>query len=266
MKATFKITLSILGVCLISKLALALEPHKETLYIAVASNFSRTLNTLAMAYQKEHGNINIKISSASSATLYAQIMNEAPFDIFFSADRLHISKLVHNHKTVPDSAFTYAIGELVLLSRNPHRYPSWQAALLNVSLGPIAIADPRFAPYGKAAQECLSIIKKQEHFNAKLIRARNINQTFVMVNSGNATLGFVAKSQVLKLSSNPNNTVYKIPQQYYHRIIQQAALVNKKHIKPEAKQFLTFIKSAYARNKIRQAGYTIDSMNVSPLT
>ena len=58
----------------------------------------------------------IFISSGSSGSLYSQIINGAPLDIFLSADQNQPKKLEKTAKAIKGTRFTYATGKLVVYS------------------------------------------------------------------------------------------------------------------------------------------------------
>lgn len=58
----------------------------QDLKIAAAANLTHALKALVKEFQKEHSKDAISVSFNSSGKLYAQIIQNAPFDLFISAD------------------------------------------------------------------------------------------------------------------------------------------------------------------------------------
>ena len=54
----------------------------DSLNVAVASNFNSTLEKISFQYEKKK-RFKINIISGSSGVLFAQIINGAPYDVFF---------------------------------------------------------------------------------------------------------------------------------------------------------------------------------------
>lgn len=226
--------------------------NAEPVRVAVASNFLATLNVLVPLYEQQSGN-RLVISSGSSGKLYAQIMHGAPYDVFLSADAYYPDKLVEQDKALEHTNITYARGVLVLWAR--------EASLINAKflhqkeVKHIAIANPKTAPYGLAAQQALRNMDIFDRVKHKFVKGENVGQAFQFVASGNAQIGFVALSQVL----NPNNTFHQqywqIPLQYYEPIEQQAVVIKRKKDQAAAKQFMNFLMSAEARRIIKEFGY-----------
>ncbi|GAA8890482.1 hypothetical protein HpSIM21_09220 [Helicobacter pylori] len=63
------------------------------LKIAAAANLTHALKALVKEFQKEHSKDAISVSFNSSGKLYAQIIQNAPFDLFISADITRPKKL-----------------------------------------------------------------------------------------------------------------------------------------------------------------------------
>ena len=96
---------------------------------------------------------------------------------------------------VPGSQFTYAIGKLVLWSKDPDLVQG-EATLKNGDFTKIAIANPVAAPYGAAAVQAMQALGVYDQLEPKIVQGNNISQTFQFVETGNAELGFIALAQV----------------------------------------------------------------------
>jgi molybdate transport system substrate-binding protein len=229
----------------------------DEIKVAVASNFYPTMKEIALQYELKQSqsseNHKIILISGSSGKHYAQIMNGAPFDIFFSADKVRPILLEKKGISESGSRFTYALGRLVLWS-SLDGFVEKDEQLYNNELRFLAIANPKIAPYGVAAREALISINLWEDLQSKLVRGENIAQTFQFVNSGNAKLGFISYSQLM----NPNYPVvgsfWEVPQSMYKPIEQQAVVLKKSSL---AKDFLSFIGSDESLNIISKYGYDL---------
>lgn len=226
----------------------------DTVLIAVAANFAEPVKRLGAAFATETGH-SLRISTGSTGALVAQIRNGAPFALLLAADEERPVQLEAEGLTVAGTRFTYAVGRLVLWGPDP-RWLAVEptAALTDPSLRHLAIANPRVAPYGRAAQETLASLGVREAVEPKLVRGENIAQTFQFVVSGNAELGFVALSQVLDRSGSR----WEVPQDLYAPIRQQAVLLEPGKENAAAKGFLEFLRSQAAREIIRAAGYGVE--------
>lgn len=244
--------LSILLIWLISpRLLLA-----DQINVAVASNFTTTLRLLVTEFEAQSDH-QVVISNASTGKLFAQINHGAPFDIFLAADSERPERLEDEQKSVAGSRFTYALGRVVFWSpAAPPEQDGKQLLTSGIRLR-LAIANPKTAPYGVAAQ---SILKQLALWNAnrvKLVRGENIGQTFQFISSGAVDGGFVALSQI-KDQKQSQGAIWLVPQELYPPIRQQAVLLKRAENNRAAQAFMSFLKSEQAHNLIRTSGYDIE--------
>ncbi len=222
----------------------------DTLRIAVASNFGPTLDVLAETFERRSGH-RVVVSRGSSGKHFAQISNGAPFDLFFSADTERPKRLEQAGQTVAGQRFTYAKGRLVLWS--PQGLELGDGMILQkATFNRLAIANPRLAPYGKAAQQTLQSLDLWNATQHKLIRGENIAQAFHFTHSGNAELGLVALSQVLSLPPEQRGTNWTVPTSLHAPIEQQVVMLNDRSA---AHGFLNFARSSEALAIIQGFGY-----------
>ncbi|MDT8385107.1 MAG: molybdate ABC transporter substrate-binding protein [Gammaproteobacteria bacterium] len=226
----------------------------DTLRVAVATNFSRTATLLAEQFEQQTGHT-IRLAFGSTGKHFAQISHGAPFDLFLAADAERPALLEKNAIAVPDSRFTYAQGRLLLWSPDAGLIDADAAVLETGAFRKLAIANPRLAPYGRAAREVLQARGLWDRLQPQLVRGENIGQSYQYVHSGNAQLGFVAAAQVFaKPVKKPPvvGSYWEPPQSLYTPIIQQAVLIRDT---PLARAFIDFLHSEAAREIIRRHGY-----------
>ncbi len=223
------------------------------LLIAVAADFTETLNELALPFQQETG-IAIVPSNGDTGSLTQQILHGAPYDVFLSADASHPQDLEKAGKIVPGSRFTYATGRLVLYAPAEAISHSGMADLKAGKWSQLAMANPDLAPYGVAAQQILKEISPPK--TTAYVLGQNIGQTFAYVKSGAVPAGFVALSQVIDLVHHNSPAVWLIPQNLYAPIAQQAVILSTTPHLAEAQQFMTFLKSKIAKTIMTENGYS----------
>ena len=222
----------------------------DQLRIAVASNFRSTLEQIVSRFEKPD---HIAISSGSTGQLYAQIVQGAPFDLFFAADssrpkQLEQAKLAKQRRT-------YAIGQLALWA------PKIDAVgehTLHNHQPPIAIANPAYAPYGRAAQQILTTYK----ITTPPVLGSNIAQAFGFVKTGNATAGLVSVAQ-LRLSNTPPEQYWQVPAHYHEPIVQQLVVINSTNADLPA--FLNFLSSKQVTDIIQNTGYRLPEESLEEL-
>jgi len=225
---------------------------------AVATNFAEVMAALAPRFEAATGH-RLRVSSGSTGKLYAQIQNGAPFDIFLAADQRRPKLLETAGDAVAGSRFTYAIGRLTLWSADERRIGADGAAVLrDGKFRHLAIANPKLAPYGLAAQQALTALGLWKPLQDRIVQGENIGQAFSLVATGNAELGFVALSAVLSPRHKVKGSRWDVPLNLYQPIKQDAVLLAHGADNAAARSFMGFIKSAEARKIVAGFGYGAD--------
>jgi molybdate transport system substrate-binding protein len=226
--------------------------------VAVAANFAGTLKELQKDFEAR-GDHKLTVISGATGKLTAQITEGAPFDVFLSADDKATKKLAEGGQAVPESEFTYAIGTLALFSADPQFIKGDGELVLKVgNFSKLAIANPKVAPYGIAAETAMKALGVADAVEDKIVMGENIAQTFQMIDTGNAQLGFVALSQVLGSESGKKGSYWTVPANLHDPIRQNAILLTRAKDNADAKAFLEFLRSPEAKEKIKAAGYGTD--------
>ncbi|MDH5452911.1 MAG: molybdate ABC transporter substrate-binding protein [Paracoccaceae bacterium] len=224
----------------------------ETARIAVATNFARLAETLADGFNQATGH-DVVIIAGATGKLFAQISAGAPFDAFLSADEAAPLELVNNNLADPESRFTYAIGALLLWSPDPDK-PIETPVIALSQARYVAIANPLVAPYGKAAMQSIAKLELTDDLSTRIVMGENIGQTFTMVQSGAADIGFVAASSI-KDADMTAGSFWPVPQTYHDPIRQDAVLLVRGRGNQAAIGFLDYLRTPSIRDAIRAAGY-----------
>ena len=224
--------------------------------VAVAANFVAPLKAVAAVLEKTTGHT-LAITAGATGKLYAQIKNGAPFDVLLSADRATPETLEQQGLTVPGSRFTYATGKLVLWSSNAQRVDAHGKVLALPALGKVAYANPKLAPYGAAAVEVMDNLGLTAALSPKLVQGESIGQTYTFAFSGNADVGFVALSQVLKGGRLKSGSMWLVPQNLYTPIHQDAVILKTGTGNEAAQALMKLLQSPNIRDLIRSYGYEI---------
>ncbi len=215
--------------------------------MAVASNFIAAAQALAQRFEQQSGD-KVKLSFSSTGKHYAQIRHGAPFDLFMAADGLRPQRLEQEGRAVPDSRFTYALGQLVLWSPQSALVDPQGVVLKQGTFRYLAIANPKLAPYGRAAKEVIDALGVEQLLMGRMVRGESVGQAFQFVKSGNAELGLVAHAQV----QGGDGSLWHIPPELYSPIEQQAVLLKQS---PTAVAFVDYLRSEPALEIIRSYGY-----------
>ena len=230
----------------------------DELKVAVASNFYPTMKVIAKRYELRTagsiGHHKVILIPGSSGKHYAQIINGAPFDVFFSADIERARLLEQEGRVIAGTRFTYALGKLILWSSIDNYVDSKGEVLSKKDFRYLAIANPKFAPYGKSAKEALKSLKLWTNLKERLVQGENIAQTFQFISSGNDKLGFVSYSQIMNPGLSIDGSFWEVPQSIYKPIEQQAVLLKDSDI---GREFLSFVKSDESLRVIFESGYDL---------
>lgn len=264
----FKAGLKLLVPCLIF-FQLFVAPSSATdvsnenkLSIATASNFRPVLEQLRAEFfqqiNNKEKNYQINISSASSGVIYAQILQGAPFQLFFSANTSYPEKLVASDHGVAETLVTYAVGQLILVSRSTgDNFEIGSPEEILVKAKRIAIANPRTAPYGIAAMEVLENLDVADESQPKLVVGNNIAQAWQFFHSGNADVTIVAASLIdsAKQAGRNQKGLLAIDLSSYLKHPVRQSLVATKPVSQLAEQFLDFMNTTIAKKIIVDGGY-----------
>lgn len=246
-----------LFVCLVAVLSPGTLFARDIVTVAVASNFANTAEEIVAAFAAE-SDATIRISPGSTGKLYAQILHGAPYDIFLAADAKRPRLLERQGRAVIRSRTTYATGSLVLWSRDARlRGKDCREALRQGANGRIALANPDTAPYGAAARQFLIADGLWDAVSSRAVFGENIAQTMQFVATGNASLGFVARSQTTLANLPAASCSWAVPETWHTPIRQQGVVLTRAENNRAARQFFAFLKTAAARRIIRQHGYRV---------
>jgi molybdate transport system substrate-binding protein len=226
--------------------------------VAVAANFTEVAEALKQRFEAASGH-RLTISAGSTGKLYAQITNGAPYDLLLAADAEHPALIETSGRGVAGTRFTYAVGRLTLWSADAARIGTDGAAALRAgAFRHLAIANPKLAPYGAAAQQTLEALGLWNGVQGKVVQGENIGQVFSMVSTGNAEMGFVALSYVLSPRNAKKGSRWDVPADLYQPIKQDAVLLAHGKSNPAAAAFLGYLKTAETRRFIAAFGYGAD--------
>lgn len=227
-----------------------------TTLVAVASNFTKPMTEIAAAFEKATGHT-ANLSFGSSGKFVAQLENGGPFEVFLSADEKNPKKLAQDGFAVSDSQFTYAIGKLVLWSATPNYVDDQGQILSKGGFKHIALADPKLAPYGAAAVECMQNLGLYDKLHPLFVQGENINQTQQFISTGNAELGFLALSQVIENGKIGSGSGWIVPADKHKAILQDVILLKTGVENPAAQALMKFLKSPEALAIIQKYGYEL---------
>jgi molybdate transport system substrate-binding protein len=255
--ATFRLSIYVLLVSLTASTACRQPssqtsgPGAEEITVAAAANLSDSFPELAFEFTKQTG-IKVVLSFGATADLAKQIENSAPFDVFASADVIHVSSLDQKGLITNGTMSRYARGSLVIWIPDGSKVTVKRLEdIADSSIERIAIAKPDIAPYGAAAVEALRALKLWEKVEPRVVYGMNVSQVRQFVSSGNAEVGFLPRSLV----QNGKGTFVEVDEKLHQPIDQALGVVKASPKQEAARSFTSFVLSPEGQKILQQHGY-----------
>lgn len=239
--------------------ACAPHPASTKITVAAAADLQFAMQEVSRQFHAAHPETGVQLVYGSSGNFYAQIQNQAPFDLFLSADVEYPRNLVKEGLAVSGSLFTYAVGRLVLWvpSQSPLNVGELQMRTLeDPSIHHIAIANPQHAPYGRAAEAALQHFGLYDRVAPKLVRAENIAQTLQFVQSGAADAGLVALSLALAPSVRGQGHYWEVPLDAYPTLWQGGVILKRAQGSQGAAAFRNYLMSPAGLRILQEYGFS----------
>lgn len=230
----------------------------EEITIAAASDLNFAFKDLVAEFEKATGT-HVKLSLGSSGNFYSQIQNGAPFDLYFSADIGYPRKLEEAGLTVPGSLYRYAVGRIVIWTGSQSNISLTKGfdALREPGIKKIAIANPKHAPYGRAAVAAMEHFKVYDQIKDKLILGENISQAAQFIESGACDIGVIALSLALAPTMKARGTYWEVPAGAHPPLEQGAVILKSSTRQGAARQFLEFMKGVPGQEIMQRYGFTL---------
>src|SRR3954462_585775 len=232
--------------------------HADEINVAAASDLTFAMKELAANYEKETGTV-VKVTPGSSGNFFTQIQNGAPFDLFFAADIDYPKKLEAAGLGEPGTLYQYATGKIVMWvpATSKLDVSKGLALLLEPAVRKISIANPKHAPYGRAAVAAMTKQGIYEKLTDKLVFGENISQATQFVESGNADVGIIALSLAIAPAMADKGRYFEVPQDLYPPLDQGVIVIKASQKKEQAKQFLAYLKKPQSVALMQRYGFKL---------
>lgn len=223
--------------------------------VFAAASMTNVLQEINQDFEKANPQDKVTFSFASSSTLAKQIEQDAPADVFISADLKWMDYVQEKQPTKTNNVQKLVKNELVLIA--PQANPIKVASVQDVNFANVlkdsylSVGDPDHVPAGKYAKKALEYYKLWETVEPRLARAKNVRDALSFVERGEAPLGIVYSTDA-KVSGDKVKVVATFPKESYGEVVYPGATVSDK---PEAKKFLEFLKTPAAKAKFEAAGF-----------
>lgn len=228
------------------------------LRIAAASDLQFALEEVQNEFEHLHPGATVTVKYGSSGSFFAQLANEAPFDMFLAADVEYARRLVEQGQGAPGSDFAYARGHIVVWAPNDSPRLVEQTGIETFREGKvqkIAIANPRTAPYGAAAVAALKSLGVYEAVEPKLVYGDNVAQTAQMVESGAADVGIIALSLAVSPRMRDHGRYWQVPESAYPPLVQGGVVLRWAQDAAVARDFRDFLLSGAGTSILKRFGF-----------
>lgn len=229
----------------------------KQLAVAAASDLQFVLPDIAQQFERTSG-ARVTVSYGSSGTFFAQIQNGAPFDVFLSADVDYPRQLVAAGLADASTLQLYATGHLVVWARRESKIDLGRglATLTDKQIRRVAIANPKYAPYGRAAVAALRGARIYDAVQPKLVLGESLAQAAQLVESGNADVGLLSRSLVLGPTLKAEGTYADVVAPYPQ--IEQAVVMVKASRQPAlAHAFIAFLRREDTGKQLERFGFAL---------
>jgi molybdate transport system substrate-binding protein len=237
----------------------AAAPRREVT-VAAAADLQFALGEVIAEFERRHPDVAVKVTYGSSGQFFAQLSNDAPFDLYLSADVEYPRKLIEQGRAVTGSEFVYAVGHLVVWV--PNGSPLDLDALgiravLDPAVRKVAVANSKYAPYGRAAEAALKHFGVYDQVKDRLVLGENIAQTAQFVESGAADVGLIALSLALAPAMRDRGRYWAVPLDAYPRLEQGGCILSRANDKESTQALRAFIMGAGGRAILPKYGFIL---------
>jgi molybdate transport system substrate-binding protein len=225
------------------------KSDKTELTVSAAASLTDSMNKIAAEYEKVSG-VKVNLNLASSGTLQKQIENGAPTDLFLSASKSKMDKLVENGHIEKDNSFNLLENSIVLIVNKEYveQYDSIEK-LVN-SDEKLSIGAPESVPAGKYSKEALENMNLYSKLEDRLVFGKNVKQVAKYVETGEIVAGIVYASDLSVLENV--EVVMEIDSKYHSRIVYPLGIVESSD---ETKEFVRFLESDKALEIFKEYGF-----------
>lgn len=231
---------------------------KRRVSIAAASDLKFALDDVIAAFKSREPNIDVQVAYGSSGNFFSQLSNNAPFDVFLSADIEYPRKLIAAGLALKETEFLYGIGQIVVWVPNSSTIDVEKLgirALTQAGVEKVAIANPQHAPYGRAAEAAMRKLGVYEAVADRLVLGENISQTAQFVESGAADVGVIALSLALAPSMRAKGRYWSVPVDAYPRLEQGGVVLSWAQDRAAATSFIAYLNGSEGRSTLREYGF-----------
>lgn len=248
-----RLLLAVFATMLVAGCAGATE--SRTVRVAAASDLTFAIAQISVLVQEIDPSIDVVPAFGSSGQFLQQIVNGAPFDLYLSADRAFPQEIAARGLADSADVFEYGVGRLVVwTTRTEFGTPTLQT-LSDPAVRKVSIANPRHAPYGRAADEAIVNSGLADAVANKLVLGENVSQAAEFVLSGSADIGVVALALVLADAVQGEGAWTLVPSEVHTPITQAGVVLGRAQDVHAARVVRDVIMSPAGQDVLRRYGF-----------
>jgi molybdate transport system substrate-binding protein len=222
--------------------------------VFAAASLTDALKETGAAYEKSTGE-KVHFNFAASNTLAMQITAGAPADLFFSADEAKMDALEKLNLIVKTTRKDLLGNSLVVITPERGLKISEPGDLTKSAIRHLSIGDPKAVPAGIYAKAWLKKAELWKPLQPKIVPAENVRAAMAVVESGNAEVGIVYKTDAA--ISKKVQIALEIPPADGPKITYPATLLTDSRNQEAARKFLTYLASKDAAEIFVKFGFTV---------
>ncbi|OOH87581.1 molybdate ABC transporter substrate-binding protein [Pasteurellaceae bacterium 15-036681] len=227
----------------------------ENITVFAAASMTNVLQQIGDEYKKQYPEDTLTFSFAGSSTLAKQIEQDAPADIFISADKKWMDYVAEKQPEKTKNIKILVGNELVLIAPTDSTV---QVATIKeidfkkaVEKSYLAVGDDN-VPVGRYAKEALTNLNLWVDVENRLSKAKDVRAVLSYIERGELPFGIVYSTDA-KVSGKVK-VVATFPQDSYSPVVYPAATLSDK---TEAKRFLDYLSSDVAKAFFERAGFKV---------
>lgn len=226
--------------------------------ITAAADLVYAFKEMQAEFEKAYPGEKAIMAFGSTGKAYTQIVNGAPYDMYFAADMGYVQKL-KDAGLVSHDPKPYAYGRIGLWAPKTNNIDVKRGfeLLLDPKVKKIAIADPSHAPYGVAAVNALKSQNYYEKVQNRLVLGENVSQSAQFIQSGAAEVGILPLSLGIADTLKAQGDFFLLPASWHNDIIQGYALLKNGENNPTATKFEAFVGTPKAREIFKKYGFVL---------
>ncbi|MFD0697640.1 molybdate ABC transporter substrate-binding protein [Paenibacillus sp. GCM10027628] len=226
------------------------------LTVSAAASMTDALKEIQKAYETKNPNIKLNFNFGASGALQQQIEQGAPADLFLSAATKNMKALVDKQLINANQQKNVLSNELVaVVSADGKASIASVADLSKSDVKNIAIGIPESVPAGGYAKEALTNSKLWDSLQSKMVQGKDVRQVLQYVETGNADVGFVYKTDAL--TSQKVKVAFAVDAKTYAPVVYPIGVVKATKHSKEAEGFYNYLQSKEALDVFVKYGFSV---------